>query len=73
MKIKELVNFEEIKDVIDIDSDVETLKNKKEIVNSYIISDGLKKNIELIIIIFQSLVISLHLLLEVMVQESPTF
>ena len=49
MKIKELVNFEEIKDVIDIDSDVETLENKKDIVNSYIISDGLKRNIEVII------------------------
>lgn len=49
MKIKELVNFEEIKDVIDIDSDVETLDDKKDIVNSYIISEGLKKNIELII------------------------
>lgn len=49
MKIKKLVNFEEIKDVIDIDSDVETLDNKKDIVNSFIISKGLKKNIELII------------------------
>lgn len=43
MKIKKLVNFEEIKDVIDIDSDVETLDNKKDIVNSFIISKGLKK------------------------------
>ena len=49
MKIRELVNFEEIKDVIDIDSDVETLDKKKDIVNSYIISKGLKKNIKLII------------------------
>jgi KaiC/GvpD/RAD55 family RecA-like ATPase len=49
MKIGELINFEEIKDVIDIDSDVETLNKKKDIVNSYIISKGLKKSIELII------------------------
>lgn len=49
MKIGELINFEEIKDVIDIDSDVETLDKKKDIVSSYIISEGLKKSIELII------------------------
>jgi KaiC/GvpD/RAD55 family RecA-like ATPase len=49
MKIRELVNFEEIKDVIDIDSDVETLDKKKDIVNSYIISKGIKSSIEHII------------------------
>lgn len=49
MKIKELVSFEEIKDVIDIDSDVETLDKKRDIVKSFIISDGIQKSLELII------------------------
>ena len=41
-KIKDLVTFQEIKDVIDIDSDVDTIEAKKNIVSEYIISEGLK-------------------------------
>jgi hypothetical protein len=44
-KIKELIDFEEIKDVIDIDSDLETDEAKKNIVKDYVISKGLKQNI----------------------------
>lgn len=42
-KIKELVTFQEIKDVIDIDSDIETVEEKKSIVSEYIISKRLKE------------------------------
>lgn len=49
MKIRDLISFEEIKDVIDIDSDLETLENKKDIINSYIVSKKLKKSINKII------------------------
>ena len=41
-KIKDLVTFQEIKDVIDIDSDVDTIEAKKNIVSEYIISEGVK-------------------------------
>ncbi|HHD15768.1 MAG TPA: hypothetical protein ENK47_03585 [Euryarchaeota archaeon] len=44
-KIKELVTFQEIKDVIDIDSDVETIEEKKNIVSEYIISERLKEHL----------------------------
>jgi len=44
-KIKELIDFEEIKDVIDIDSDLETDEAKRILVKDYIISKGLKPNI----------------------------
>ena len=44
-KIKDLIDFEEIKDVIDIDSDLDTVQNKKNIVKDYIISKRLKPNI----------------------------
>ena len=43
-KIKELIDFDEIKDVIDIDSDIETEEDKKTIVQDYIISDHLRNN-----------------------------
>lgn len=42
VKIKDLVTFQEIKDVIDIDSDVDTIEAKKNIVSEYIISEGMK-------------------------------
>ena len=44
-KIKDLIDFEEIKDVIDIDSDLDTVEGKKNIVKDYIISERLKPNI----------------------------
>lgn len=45
MKISDLINFEEIKDVIDIDCDLDNIEDKQQIVNNYIISDRLKPNI----------------------------
>ncbi len=47
-KIKDLIDFEEIKDVIDIDSDIETSEDKKNIVKDYIISDNLRDNLKVI-------------------------
>ncbi len=44
-KIKDLIDFEEIKDVIDIDSDLDTVEGKKNMVRDYIISERLKPNI----------------------------
>ena len=44
-KIKDLIEFEVIKDVIDIDSDLDTVADKKNIVRDYIISERLKSNI----------------------------
>lgn len=43
--IKDLVTFKEIKDVIDIDSDVDTVQDKKSIVSEFIISDRLKEHL----------------------------
>lgn len=48
-KIRDLIEFEEIKDVIDIDEDLKTTDNKKNIIRDYIISDGLKAHIKSII------------------------
>ena len=44
-KIKDLIDFEVIKDVIDIDSDLDTVDDKKNIVKDYIISERLKPHI----------------------------
>lgn len=44
-KIKDLIDFEVIKDVIDIDSDLDTVEDKRNIVEDYIISERLKQNI----------------------------
>ncbi|EMR73852.1 hypothetical protein MBGDN05_00445 [Thermoplasmatales archaeon SCGC AB-539-N05] len=45
VKVKELIDFVEIKDVIDIDSDIDSTEGKKNIVKDYIISDNLKEHI----------------------------
>jgi len=42
-KIKDLINFEEIKDVIDIDSDLETKEGRRELVEEFIISQNLQE------------------------------
>jgi len=44
-KIKDLIQFEQIKDVIDIDSDIESADDKKNIVKDYIISENLRNHI----------------------------
>ena len=44
-KIKNLIDFEVIKDVIDLDSDINTVSDKKKIVKDYIISERLKSHI----------------------------
>ena len=48
VKVKELIDFVEIKDVIDIDSDIDSTEDKKNIVKDYIISDNLKEHILLL-------------------------
>ncbi len=45
VKVKDLIDFVEIKDVIDIDSDIDSTDGKKNIVKDYIISDNLKEHI----------------------------
>lgn len=47
-KIKDLIQFEEIKDVIDIDSDIDTFEGKKGIVSNYIVSKRLKDSVRII-------------------------
>jgi hypothetical protein len=42
VKVKELIDFVEIKDVIDIDSDIDSTEGKKNIVKDYIISENIK-------------------------------
>lgn len=44
-KINELIEFEEIKDVIDIDTDLNSIDEKKEIVKDYIISKRLQEHL----------------------------
>lgn len=48
-QIKDLIQFGEIKDVIDIDSDIETYEGKKTIVSDYIVSKRLKESVRKII------------------------
>ncbi len=43
--IGHLFNFEQIKDVIDIDADLDERDKRKELVSSYVISDSLEKQI----------------------------
>lgn len=42
MQVKDLINFDEIKDVIDIDSDLENEESCKALVDKYIISERLR-------------------------------
>lgn len=44
-KIRELIDFKVIKDVIDLDSDINSFDDKKNIVKEYIISERLKIHI----------------------------
>lgn len=45
IKIRELINFEKIKDVIDISTDLETKDSSKYLVEKYVISDDMKENL----------------------------
>lgn len=48
-QIKDLIQFAEIKDVIDIDSDIDTYDGQKTIVSDYIVSKRLKESVRKII------------------------
>jgi len=46
MKVKELINFDEIKDVVDIDNDLDNEENRQKIVSKYIISERLQGHLK---------------------------
>ncbi|MEJ6949405.1 DUF6079 family protein [Natronospora cellulosivora (SeqCode)] len=49
MKIKELINFEEIKDVVDIDNDTKDEESSKKLVSNYIFSKNIKGHLKILI------------------------
>ena len=46
MKVKELLNFDEIKDVIDIDNDIDDIDSSRAIVENYIFSKNIKGHLD---------------------------
>ena len=44
-KVKELINYERIKDVIDISQDLSTEESSKNLVEKYIISEDMKEHL----------------------------
>ena len=44
-KIRELINYERIKDVIDISQDLNTEESSKNLVEKYIISEDMKEHL----------------------------